>query len=114
MSIKWAVAFIGDDEKERLTLFNSDECHFSMCICVRWYSSDLSAAGDTKRLRFYAARPVFFDENGRPLSTRFVSIVMCDLLPHVTGMCCLLLCRTVRFVAMFSHWLQTSCNLICH
>lgn len=72
--MKWAVVLVGDDDKERLTVFNSDQCYFSMSVCVRWHSHDLTAAG-IKRLRFYAARPVFYDANDRPLSNRFTSIV---------------------------------------
>jgi len=74
MSVKWAVVLVGDDDKEKLTVFNSDQCYFSMSVCVRWYSHDLTAAG-IKRLRFYAARPVFYDANDQPLSNRFVSTV---------------------------------------
>jgi len=68
--MKWAVVFIGDDDKEKFTAFNSDQCHFSMSVCVRWYSPDLNNT-DIKRLRFYAARPVFYDANNQPLSNRF-------------------------------------------
>lgn len=71
--MKWAVVFIGDDGKEKLTAFHSDQCHFSMSVCVRWYSPDLNVAG-IRRLRFYAARPVFHDANDRPLSNRFECI----------------------------------------
>jgi len=71
MSLKWAVVFVGDDNKERVTVFNSDQCYFSTSVCVRWYSHDLSVAG-IKRLRFYAARPVFTDANDQPVSNRFV------------------------------------------
>jgi len=73
MSVKWAVVLVGDDDKERLTVFHSDQCYFTMAVCIRWYSHELSGAG-IKRLRFYAARPVFYDANDRPLSNRFVSI----------------------------------------
>jgi len=71
--MKWAVAFIGDDNKERLTVFSSDQCYFLMTVCVRWYSPDLNVS-DIKRLRFYAARPVFYDENDRPLPNRFLNL----------------------------------------
>ena len=71
--MKWVVVFVGDHNKERLTVFNSDQCHFSMSVCVRWYSPNLNIS-DTTRLRFYAARPVFYDENDRPLPNRFVCI----------------------------------------
>jgi len=74
--MKWAVAFVGDDNKERNTLFSSDHCYFSMSVCVRWYSPDLAAAAGVKRLRFYAARPVFYDANDRPLPNGFVSVLL--------------------------------------
>ena len=74
--MKWAVVFLGDDDRERFTVFNSDQCYFSMSVCVRWYSLDLDVAG-IKRLRFYAARPVFYDANDQPLTNRFVCVVRC-------------------------------------
>jgi len=73
MSMKWAVVFIDDDGKEKLAVFHSDQCHFSMSVCVRWYSPNLNVAG-IKRLRFYAARPVFYDANSQPLPNRFECI----------------------------------------
>ena len=69
--MKWAVVFVDDNDRERSPLFNSDQCYFSMSVCIRWYSHNFNVAG-VKRLRFYAARPVFCDANDRPLSNRFV------------------------------------------
>jgi len=76
MSMKWAVVFVSDDNKERLTVFNSDQCYFCMSVCVRWYAPNLNVP-DIKRLRFYAARPVFYDEKDRPLPNRFYTL-LCD------------------------------------
>jgi len=73
MSMKWAVVFVDDNDKEKQTVFNSDCCYFSMSVCIRWYSHGLSAAG-VKRLRFYAARPVFYDTSDRPLPNRYADV----------------------------------------
>jgi hypothetical protein len=55
--------------QETTAVFHSDSFFFQMALCVRWYSSDLKTE-EVKRLRIYAARPVFRDCQDKPLDNR--------------------------------------------
>lgn len=70
VSMKWVVSFIGYDGDEMKHAFQSDQFHFPMSVCVRWYGVEISSItlSRLRRIQFFAARPVLKDGSGQPLA----------------------------------------------
>ena len=73
------LCLVNGDGTEITTSKHSDIFFFNMAVHVRWYSADEGIAGarltNVRKLRFYAANPVFFDEKGHAVSNRWVTNV---------------------------------------
>jgi hypothetical protein len=60
---------VNAEGQETFAVFHNDFFYFQMSLCIRWYSSDMKIDG-VRRLRVYAARPVFRDSRDKPLDNR--------------------------------------------
>ena len=68
--MKWLLSFVNSSGEEH-PFTHRDIFYFPMSVTVRWYNLELPPTGNIRKLRVYAAVPLFKDGSGKPTPDRY-------------------------------------------
>ncbi len=71
LGTRWVLSVSASNDSEHVIEHN-DTFSFAMSICVRWFSLQFPSVKSLKKLKIFAANPVFFDRKNEPLPNRWV------------------------------------------